>query len=123
MGYREQEAPQAEAGDGCGNGGDVQLERLPAQPRPWEDRPLDRLVSAWPTRERRSNLPAQPWPLVGRDEELAAAGALLLRPDVRLVTLTGPGGTGKTRLAVELATRLAEQFERGAGRSCPARRR
>src|SRR5688572_30492634 len=51
---------------------------------------------------RVNNLPAQPWPLVGRDAELAAVRALMLREDVRLVTLTGPGGTGKTRLAFEL---------------------
>lgn len=48
-------------------------------------------------------LPASATPIVGRSLELAAVSALLERPDTRLVTLTGPGGTGKTRLALESA--------------------
>ena len=46
-------------------------------------------------------------PLVGRDRELAEIVALLRRPDVRCVTLKGPGGTGKTRLALAAAAELA----------------
>jgi predicted ATPase/class 3 adenylate cyclase len=53
-------------------------------------------------------LPVQTTTLIGREREVAEITRLLLRDDVRLVTLTGPGGIGKTRLAVEVARRLAE---------------
>jgi predicted ATPase/DNA-binding SARP family transcriptional activator len=62
----------------------------------------------------RGNLPAAVTPLVGRRLELAAVTALLRQPDVRLVTLTGPGGTGKTRLALEAARQLASELFDGA---------
>jgi predicted ATPase len=59
------------------------------------------------------NLPAQPTALIGREQEIAAACALLRKPDVRLLTLTGPGGSGKTRLGLQIATELLEDFAHG----------
>jgi len=62
---------------------------------------------------RLTNLPAQATPFVGREREIAAIIALLRRPDVRLVTLTGPGGTGKTRLSLQAAADLLDDHEHG----------
>ncbi len=59
------------------------------------------------------NLPAQLTPLIGREQEVAAVCALLRRPKVRLVTLTGTGGVGKTRLGLEVATDLLDDFADG----------
>ena len=59
-----------------------------------------------------ARLPAPATSFVGREAEVADLMRLLGRPGVRLVTLTGPGGVGKTRLALEVAWRLARRFER-----------
>jgi predicted ATPase len=58
------------------------------------------------------NLPAEPNSFVGRERDLAELALLLT--DVRVLTLCGPGGIGKTRLAVRLAARLAPDFADGA---------
>jgi predicted ATPase/DNA-binding CsgD family transcriptional regulator len=60
-----------------------------------------------------SLLPAQLTPLLGRDEAVASVCALLQRQDVRLLTLTGPGGIGKTRLALQVARELLPSFADG----------
>src|ERR1041384_5474616 len=62
---------------------------------------------------RPSNLPAPGTAFVGRDKELAAAKELLLRSGVRLGTVTGPGGIGKSRLAIEVARWIAANFSSG----------
>jgi predicted ATPase len=62
---------------------------------------------------RQSNIPVQRTGFVGREKEIEAAKELLLRPDVRLVTITGPGGIGKTRLGIEIASAVAERFPGG----------
>src|SRR5712692_1760536 len=62
---------------------------------------------------RAHNLPVQPTPLIGREREVAAVQQLLLRDDVRLLTLTGPGGSGKTRLGLHVAVELSDHFTDG----------
>src|SRR5262245_57206740 len=82
------------------------------------ERPQDRaLLAGWVSDERRVargarsvavRVPAASDSFVGRVRELAALAALLQRDDVRLVTMTGPGGSGKTRLALQLASTILE---------------
>ena len=62
---------------------------------------------------RPTNLPAQPNAFIGRARELAEAESLLARDDLRVLTLTGSGGAGKTRLALQVAERVLEQFANG----------
>ena len=78
-------------------------ERLRQAPRPL------------PPREEHAprQLPWQPTPLVGRAGETAALRRLIEDPSIRLVTLTGPGGVGKTRLAIHVAGEIAARFPDG----------
>jgi predicted ATPase/tRNA A-37 threonylcarbamoyl transferase component Bud32 len=75
----------------------------------------DRLADA-PAQEsapRPNNLPVQRTAFIGREHEAAVLRQLLGRVDVQLVTLTGPGGIGKTRLALQVAGEIADQFPGG----------
>jgi predicted ATPase len=75
----------------------------------------DRLPEA-PSRHlapRLNTLPSQPTVFIGREREVAAVKEMLLREDVRMVTLTGPGGIGKTRLALQVASEVSERFDGG----------
>ncbi|MGA8233117.1 MAG: protein kinase, partial [Candidatus Acidiferrales bacterium] len=69
--------------------------------------------AAKPVETRPTNIPVQRTGFVGREKEVAAAKELLRRQGVRLVTVTGPGGIGKTRLAVQVASGLVEHFPGG----------
>ncbi len=80
----------------------LEIEGLPA-----EFPPLNTLDS------RPTNLPALPSAFIGRARELADVEALLAREDLRLLTLTGAGGAGKTRLALQVAAEAIEQFPNG----------
>ncbi len=62
---------------------------------------------------RDDTLPLPLTALIGREEEVTSVCALLRRPEVRLVTLTGTGGVGKTRLALRVATELRDDFADG----------
>ena len=61
----------------------------------------------------RGNLPAEPTPFIGREHEIEAAMSLLQRPETRLLTLSGPGGIGKTRLALRVAAEALDMYADG----------
>ena len=67
---------------------------------------------AGPTSPRRAPTPATP--LLGRERELASLAEVVRNEETRLVTLTGTGGIGKTRLALELVRRLSPEFQHGS---------
>ncbi len=77
----------------------------------------ERILEAAPTpaasRSGTASLPVQRTGFVGRAPQLAAVRELLLRPEVHIVTLTGPGGIGKTRLGLQVAEDLADRFPGG----------
>jgi predicted ATPase/class 3 adenylate cyclase len=85
----------------------MQIYQLAAPDLPQEFPPLRA------ERSRRHNLPAPANALIGRDSELAELRAMLRRDDVRCLTLTGPGGVGKTRLALEAAAGLLDAYPNG----------
>jgi predicted ATPase/DNA-binding SARP family transcriptional activator/Tfp pilus assembly protein PilF len=83
---------------------------LPAQPTSSTG---PQAIAAPPAAERLHNLPAQPGAFVGREEELSEIAALLSDPTCRLLTLVGPGGIGKTRLALQAASEQRGSFSLG----------
>ena len=88
--------------------GTQQLYQLQVRGQPAEFPPLRTLD------HRPTNLPLEPNAFIGRTRELKEAWALLIREDARLLTLTGTGGAGKTRLALRLAAGAVEEFPNGA---------
>src|SRR5688572_14628259 len=81
--------------------------QLTAPALPSEFPPLKTLES------HTNNLPLQATPLIGREREVEAVCGLLRSPETRLLTLVGPGGTGKTRVGLQVAAELVDDFEDG----------
>src|SRR5512135_1608227 len=86
--------------------GELNIERLPAVLKP----STTSTATALPTR---NNLPVLPTPLIGRQREVEELRQLLRDPHCRLLTLVGPGGIGKTRLAIETASHVQAAFAEG----------
>jgi predicted ATPase len=84
-----------------------------AQPNQRDDMIVADAFATLVTGRAHHNLPAQPTPLIGREREVVAAAALLRRPDLRLLTLVGQGGAGKTRLGLQVAGELLADFADG----------
>ena len=75
--------------------------------------PLSASESISPPRKVRHNLPAAPTPLIGREIEIAQLRERLIEEGQRLISLIGPGGVGKTRLALTVGAELLDQFQDG----------
>lgn len=92
----------------------------PLPTAPVDDRKRPRLSQTFalpfpaePEKINKQNLPVQGTPLIGREQEVALICSLLRRPEVHLLTLTGTGGIGKTRLGLQVATELLSDFSDG----------
>jgi predicted ATPase/class 3 adenylate cyclase len=96
--------------DGLRDLGEHRFKDLSAPERVYQlgDREFPPLKSLY-----RTNLPVPVTPFLGRDRELQEVGELLTRDDVRLLTLIGPGGTGKTRLAAQAAGIASDEYPDG----------